>query len=139
MEKVKPDVVHHALRFEFPEIGRVTGELLAYLNSQQAYHLRRSPVVAAMMETIKAAKTKAIEFWHTLIEGLFSSKSDPAKILSDYLHRTVLGSRGVQGNRQQVPAETMYNVCVGCWNAHRAGRKLTKTPPGKRSQRLVAR
>jgi len=138
-ERVKADKVHEALRFEFPEIGRAVAELLAYLNAQQAYHLRRSPVVAAMMETVKAAKTKAIEFWNTLIEGLFSSKSDPAKVLSDYLHRTVLGSRGASNNKTQVPAEVMYNVCIGCWNAFRAGRKLVKTPPGKRTQRLVAR
>jgi hypothetical protein len=138
-ERIKSDVVHNALRYEFPDIGRTTGELLSYVISQQAYHLKRGPVIAAMMETIKAAKSKAVEFWNMIIEGLFQSKTDPPKLLADYLHRTVLGSRSNVGTRQQVSSEEMFNVCIGCWNAYRAGKRLTKTPPGKRAQRLVAR
>lgn len=137
--RVKADEVYKALRYEFPEVGRLAAELVTYVRNMQQHHLRRAPVVAAMMETLKCSKPTAMEFWTVMTDGIFKSKTDPAKILNDYLHKTTVGSRVGSSDRKSVSGEEMFNVCVACFNAYKAGMQLTKTPPGKRTSRVAAR
>jgi transcription termination factor NusB len=137
--RVKSDEVYKALRYEFPEIGRLAAELVTYVRNMQQNHLRRAPVIAAMMESLKCAKATAMEFWTVMVDGIFKSKTDPAKILHDYLHRTTVGSRITTTERKTVSGEEMFNVCVACFNAYKGNMQLTKTPPGKRTSRVIAR
>lgn len=137
-EKTRIDDVITALRTKIKIEGRIAAEIITDARNNQLYHLQRGPVVGAMMETLNKSKEKAAEFWNKLIVGLFQSRTDPAKILSDYLHRTTLGSTKGDSRRTPVYGEDMYNVCVSCFNAFKSGMPLTKTPPGKRSARARA-
>ena len=95
--------------------------------SKEAPHLRRSPVMAAMVGSFDKVATKAPEFWQPVADGLGLNKSDPRYRLREYLQKTVLhASRGSQ--RDPVDAETMYRVCVNCWNKWRQGKLMQMTP-----------
>jgi len=136
-DKVRIDNVIEVLRTKIKAEGRIAADIVTEARSQHHYHLQRGPVVGAMLETLNKSKDKAVEFWNKLIVGLFQARTDPAKVLSDYLHRTALGSAG-DSHRTLVRSEDMYNVCVSCFNAFKQGMPLTKTPPGKRSARVRA-
>lgn len=97
-------------------------------------HLKRAPVFSALFETCKFPNI-ASAFWTKVAEGLFNNKNDPAMVLNGYLMRTGLGNKNRARNVTQLATQDeMYAVCVRCFNAHHAGKMLTKSPPssGKR-------
>lgn len=108
-------------------VAEIVGKISA--DRKTLSHLARSPVYAAIFETFKFVGI-ARKFWHLVLDGLFDRKDDPAKILSDYLHRTGLGNK--DRSRDVVKLATqdeMYAVCVKCFSFYKNGRRLTKTPP----------
>ena len=107
--------------------AEIIGSILA--NKKSVGHMARAPVYGAIFETFKYV-TKAREFWQTVIDGLFDKKTDPAKILNDYLHRTGLGNKcRTREVTKLATADEMYNVCIRCFNFWVTGRPLSKTPP----------
>ena len=55
------------------------------------------------------------------------------------VQQATVGSRSNASDRKIVSGDEMFNVCVACFNAYKGGMPLSKTPPGKRTNRVVAR
>jgi hypothetical protein len=96
-------------------------------SSSATAHMRRSPVVAAMLETFKKAPIKAEEFWLAVGNSVgFSSAYDPRLVLRNELNRHALQARttSVTTQGRSVSVEKMYQWCIYAWNAWREGREL---------------
>jgi len=103
-----------------------------------ARHMRRAPVVAAMLATFEIVPTKiAREFWDAVRTGANLQAGDPRLLLRDRLSAT-----GVQGSQKKdkITGDTMYHWCITAWNAWRRGRTLehlTVRNAGQRPRPLV--
>jgi hypothetical protein len=119
------------LRGEYNLRAKHAAEIIVIIvnNKKALSHLARAPVFSAIFETMKYV-SRAREFWTRVIDGLFDRKNDPAKILSDYLYRTGIGNKVRTRDVIKIATlDEMYAVCVKCFNFHKNGKGLTKTPP----------
>lgn len=85
--------------------------------------LKRVPVVAAMHATFEVADEPAREFWADVAKGgkAFDDKA-PATQLDVWLKSLLK-----KGTRPDfVKGENVYQACIYCWNAFRAGKTFDK-------------
>jgi len=139
-QRVYVPEVCYALRYEFPTIGRDVAELLSYAYSisdtAQMKLFKRSPIIAAMFETCRVDSVVAREFWTTMLGADFSGVGDVRSQLRDYLSRSAIGyTKFTQSDR--VSLVDMYNFCIACFKAFRAGGTVTKAPKSLRGERLT--
>lgn len=72
-------------------------------------HLRRAPVVRAMMDTYKVDKKAASIFWVNVRDGIMLPDHHPALKLRDYLKVTFTAT--------SLATREMYVKCIHAWNA----------------------
>jgi len=105
--------------------GEFIARLFSRSNANQAdKHLRRAPVVAAMMRTWGKAHADAETFWLRVRDREMLAKSDPEYKLAEFLmtNGPRVGWSGLPQNRRVTPHEFLYR-CIGAWNAFRRGEK----------------
>lgn len=135
------DIAYLLLKEERSLVSAIVN-FLAPLSLDDTKHLRRAPVVAAMLETFCKSPEHAGEFWISVATGLdIKSASDPRKRLHKLLLTTAVMAGAGAHNKARLgtkvlAGEAMYRVCIGCWNAWREGRDVStlRVP----SQRLEA-
>jgi hypothetical protein len=92
--------------------------------TQETQHMRRAPVMAAMLATTNTNPDKAVEFWRAVANGLgFLTPDTPGLRLRNWLMTSSIQGSG-KGNRRQVRQEDMYRVCINLWNTSLAGREV---------------
>lgn len=90
----------------------------------QPRHLMRGPIIHAIMLTYEKSQTDSTIFWRQVRDGEGLNKSDPAKVLRDFLLTTSVGfGRGMQ-DVKLVSIHEMTSKAITAWNALR---KNTKT------------
>ena len=90
-------------------------------------HLKRAPVFAALFATYDKIPSRAEEFWQPVADGLnINEVTDPRYRLREFLKASSLASSG--GNKTVVNQESMYRVCINCWNKWRDGEAMKTTP-----------
>ena len=96
--------------------------------------MRRTPVIAAMLATFDKVCTIAPEFWEPVATGLkLSNKTDPRYQLNQWLSSVTLNqTRG--SDRKPTDDETMYRICLNCWNKWRDGQKMLTAPRATESR-----
>jgi len=106
-------------------------------------HMYRSPVMAALMETIRACKKgtskKAYKkFWTEVADGGESLHySDPRYLLREFLLATDLETSyrsKPKTKREKAMPELMYLECIDCYNAWRNGKKYSMRPEEMRGR-----
>lgn len=80
-------------------------------------YMRRSPVLAAMLETFSKAVKPSIEFWYQIKIGLgFTGENDPRLRLRDALMAYGVQKSAVHAEKKYTDTESMYRWCISCWN-----------------------
>ena len=100
---------------------------LLYRNGAPPSHVRRSPVVAAVIATTRVEPKDAETFWTQVQDGEMLRKSSPAFKLREYLlHTAVRAGRGngALGIKKTVDNREMYSACINAWNDYRTGKKV---------------
>lgn len=104
--------------------GNSINEILSCVNSSENKHLRRSPVIAAMIVTFRKCSADAETFWEEVRDGENLKSSSPTLKLRNYLLSTNTAfGRGVNAPSLNKAASTreMYCKCIIAWNAYRRG------------------
>ncbi|MDD5722682.1 MAG: hypothetical protein PHY29_02955 [Syntrophales bacterium] len=98
------------------------GEAFApLLEGDGARHLRRGPVVSAMLMTWEKNQEQCREFWSDVRDGENLKRSMAAYKLRDYLLSTNI-SRGMGARMSRsVTVREMLSKCIVAWNAYRKG------------------
>lgn len=110
----------------------VCQRVMRFLNTQglnirhrDCSHIRRSPVMAAMIATFDKVPTIAPEFWLPVKDGVNLERTDdPRHKLRSELRASVVSMCGGK-KAKRVSVEEMYRWCLYAWNAHREGRTLS--------------
>lgn len=111
---------------DYTKVAQQAGVLLRESKPAEFKHMRRAPVIAAVLATMNKAPQIALEFWRTIRDGIgLENKEDPRYVLRQYLLTTTLASSSSPGkDAKKISSEEMYRACIHGWNAYRAGRKL---------------
>jgi hypothetical protein len=105
-------------------------KFLTRFGTDEIRHVRRAPVVAAMLETFSKQPAESPEFWEPVVSGLnLKSAGDPRKRLHKMLLTSnVKGGCGTtiarMAKNSLISQESMYRLCITCWNAWREGREI---------------
>ena len=90
--------------------------------------IRRLPVIAAMLATFDKVPTVAPEFWTKVANGLdLSDKNDPRYRLRQFLGEHSLSTSRIS-DRTPIDIESMYRVCILCWNKWRKNESMQTAP-----------
>ncbi len=81
----------------------------------------RSPVVAAMILTLRKNQPAAMDFWAKVREGEMLAKSDPAYKLREWLRSVSLSGMG-RSLQATAGRREMLVRCIAGWNASRSGK-----------------
>ena len=104
--------------------GNAINDIISCVNSSESKHLRRSPVIAAMIVTFKKCTADAETFWEEVRDGENLKASSPTMKLRNYLLSTNTAfGRGVNAPalNKAVGVREMYAKCIIAWNAYRRG------------------
>jgi len=86
-------------------------------------HMRRMPVIAAMVTTWRKGQRAATEFWTAIRDGEELRGSDPRFVLREYLKETsIQGGQKNPAGKQTADNRCMYSKCIHGWNAWRSGK-----------------
>lgn len=85
--------------------------------------LRRSPVAAAMILTLRRNRPAALEFWSQVRDGEMLSAASPAFRLREWLRSVNLNTMG-RGVATASRREMLVR-CLSAWNAQRTGKSTT--------------
>jgi hypothetical protein len=118
---IDPDTLAYLMRTKYREI--VT-RVLDFLTDGRLTHtairiVGRSPVIAAMYETMTKLKSSAShEFWEKVMDGIgLESTTDPRYKLREALMSATIGQgNGKAKGVKSVSQEDMYRWCITCWN-----------------------
>lgn len=121
------DLAYVMLREEL----KVSQQVCAFIQeakTKEFHHLKRSPVVAAMLATFHKHPGAAHEFWSCVKDGLnMTDKADPKYCLRDWLLRASLSRHQTEAKGTFiVNQEQMYRTCLVYWNAYRKNKQLKK-------------
>jgi len=98
--------------------------------------LRRSPVVAAVLETFSKAQKPSEEFWNSIKIGVgFETGDDPRLRLRNMLMNSVINSSMNVSGKKRTDQESIYRWCITAWNAWRAGDKVKLIRTSNKRQR----
>jgi hypothetical protein len=104
--------------------GNFVNELLSAVKSTDSKHLRRGPVIAAIITTFKKCSGDAEIFWEEVRDGENLKGNSPSLKLRNYLlsTNTAVG-RGTNAPSLNAAASVreMYSKCIIAWNAYRRG------------------
>ena len=112
-----------SLKKYIPE-GDFINDILSCVSASENKHLRRSPVIAAMIVTFRKCSADAETFWGEVRDGENLKSSSPTLKLRNYLLSTNTAfGRGVNAPSLNKAASTreMYCKCIIAWNAYRRG------------------
>lgn len=84
----------------------------------------RSPVLAAMILTLRKNQPVALEFWAQVRDGEMLSRTSPAYRLREWLKSHSLNTMG-RGGQARASRREMLVRCLQAWNAHRSGKSTT--------------
>lgn len=104
--------------------GNFIKDIISAATDSDTKHLRRSPVIAAMIVTFKKCAADAEVFWEQVRDGDNLPASSPALRLRNYLLSTSISfGRGVNAESLNASASVkeMYAKCLVAWNAYRSG------------------
>lgn len=84
-------------------------------------HLMRGPVAHAIMITWEKSQSDSEIFWKQVRDGDGLKRTDPAKVIRDFLLSSSVGfGQGAKGIRK-VSLHEMTSKCITAWNAFRKG------------------
>jgi hypothetical protein len=111
---------------EHHDVARHVADFIKDSKAKEFFHLKRAPVIGAMMATFQKNMKDSMIFWGDVKDGLgLSNKEDPRYILRNWLLRATL-SKGSRTSTEAiiVGQEQMYRTCLMYWNAHRKGKVI---------------
>lgn len=121
---------HKTEKVEFLQENLEIGEFINYIlheslppdtTTKDTAHLRRSPVITAMMLTYDKNQSISEKFWIDVRDGEGLKRSMPTYKLREFL-RTSAYDRGRGALRARpVTAHEMTARCITAWNAYRKG------------------
>lgn len=97
---------------------------LAGASAQQQLRLRRAPVMATALETLRYQSAKAMDFWSSVARNDGLRTGDPRRTLVNYLIEKT-------GESVTERYDGPRAVAV-CWNAFFEGRELSRIKPGEK-------
>lgn len=101
---------------------------------KEAQFLRRSPVVAAMLETFSKVPTIAPQFWQPICDSIgLESKTDARWALRTFLSTVRLGASKLR----TLSEEDMYRHCIPAFNKWRKGEAVQQLRPAKERIRAI--
>jgi hypothetical protein len=111
------------LQTTYYNLGQKVGQFLEQSKGVSAQHIRRRPVISAMLATFQKSAPVAVEFWSAVRDGTgFGSKNDPRLVLRNMLTTSAIcQGRGASDDKKSVSAEEVYRWCIYAWNASRRG------------------
>lgn len=116
----------YLLMTTYYKLGRLVGQFVQDSVGESAKHIRRRPVIAAMLATFSKGQGPAIEFWTAVRDGVgFGSKTDPRLVLRNNLVNAAIGvGMGAAEDKKSVDGEEMYRWCIYAWNTWRRDEPL---------------
>lgn len=111
---------------DYHKVAQAVGAFIRESRPSEFKHLKRAPVIAAVMATMDKAPHVALEFWRTVRDGIgLENKEDPRHSLRNYLMTTTLASSSSTNcDNKKVSGEEMYRASIHGWNAFRDKRPL---------------
>lgn len=111
----------YLLQTTYFALGQHVAKFLEASKGIAGQHVRRRPVVAAMLATFQKAPQIATEFWSAVRDGTgFGSKNDPRLVLRNGLVTSSISTgKGATAEKKSVSAEEIYRWCIHAWNAFR--------------------
>ena len=107
----------------YNDVCRRVAGFLPDLVPQDSRHMKRAPVIAAVLATTLVDDEASEVFWRSVSTGLgFDRAADPRVRLREWLFETALA--GNNRRMRQVSQEDMYRVSLNLWNAWRSGRDV---------------
>lgn len=114
------------------QLGQKVAKFVEESKGTNTQHIRRRPVIAAMMATFSKSTPASIEFWTAVRDGTgMGNKGDPRLVLRNNLVTTSIGvGVGATTDKKSAGSEEVYRWCVFAWNAFRRGDqvKILKAP-----------
>lgn len=107
----------------FTKVGDFMNRLFTEIEPQPK-HLMRGPVAHAMMLTWDKSQSDSAAFWTQVRDGEGLRRSDPAKVLRDFLMSKKVAFGKGTADYKPVSMHEMTAKCITAWNAFR---KNTKT------------
>jgi len=108
--------------------GNFVQEIIGCANPSEIAHMKRSPVIAAMISTYRKCASDAETFWEEVRDGEHLSGASPSFKLRNYLLTTSISfGRGVNANSLNAAAgvKEIYSKCIVAWNAYRTSGRTT--------------
>ncbi len=129
----------YLLQTEHNSLGRTVGAFMIDSRSagKNAFHIRRSPVVAAMFATFEKSATDSINFWTPVRDGVgLDSAYDPRLQLRNKLMSTAMNKgKGPSTGRTLASSEEMFRWCIYAWNVFRRGGQMKQLKANLKSDR----
>jgi len=91
------------------------------LPAKEIAHIRRVPVIKAMMLTWQKSQSDAMKFWLMVRDGEGLNKQMPAHRLRDFLQTHSIHGGRVGNPARVVTGHEMTSRCMVAWNAFRKG------------------
>ena len=114
--RMKTDDIVYQMKTTHNKLVKSVAPLLA----KKCSHIERSPVVAAMFETVSASASDSVAFWNSVRDGVDLQADSPILKLRNKLMQVRIVCHGIAG-AENIP-EDVYRLCIACWNAWRKGK-----------------
>jgi hypothetical protein len=113
----------YLLTTEYFKLGQSVATFVEQSKGTGSNHVRRRPVIAAMLATFARSAPASLEFWSAVRDGTgFGNKNDSRLVLRNMLVTSSISiGKGATIDKKSVSSEEVYRWCVYAWNAFRRG------------------